>query len=246
MRLTETADTSSPAWPPNADPCIVATHGQWRGRSIELVGKRLKEVAGRLKRRRPRRRSRGGVQASRVWRHPPQPLGDVCAWLRCDCPRAAKYRFYLTNIDPESLDAHSVAQTYAARWQIELIFKELKSHYRLDELPTRKAAYLSRPCCSGPSSRCSSVAGCSRPCRNRLRRTSYKMPEQRWAAIFAAGRASDPRYRSVAAEGIEGDCTAPRIDVAPRGAGPESVAATAHRTRRTWCRVEMTLCNSTR
>ena len=34
----------------NANPCIVATHRQWRGRSIELVGKRLGEVAGRLKR----------------------------------------------------------------------------------------------------------------------------------------------------------------------------------------------------
>ena len=30
----------------NADPCIVATHRQWRGRCVELVGKQLKEVAG--------------------------------------------------------------------------------------------------------------------------------------------------------------------------------------------------------
>ena len=50
-------------------------------------------------------------------------------------PESTEYRFYLTNIEPDSLDAHAVAQTYAARWQIELIFKELKSHYRLDELP---------------------------------------------------------------------------------------------------------------
>ena len=55
----------------NADPCIVATHRQWRGRSIELVGKRLREVAGRLKRDVLDVGSRGGVQASRVWRHPP-------------------------------------------------------------------------------------------------------------------------------------------------------------------------------
>ena len=54
-------------------------------------------------------------------------------------PESTKYRFYLTNIDPDSLDAQSVAQTYAARCQIELIFKELKSHYRLDELHTSKA-----------------------------------------------------------------------------------------------------------
>ena len=40
-------------------------------------------------------------------------------------PESTEYRFYLTNIDPDSLDAHAVGQTYAARWQIELIFKGL-------------------------------------------------------------------------------------------------------------------------
>ena len=59
-------------------------------------------------------------------------------------------------------------------------------------------------------------------------------------------RAGNTRCRSAATEGIEGDCPAPRIDVAARGAGPESVAATAHRTRRTRCRMGMILCNSTR
>ena len=34
----------------NANPCIVATHRQWRGRAIVLKGKRLKEVASRLQR----------------------------------------------------------------------------------------------------------------------------------------------------------------------------------------------------
>ena len=33
-------------------------------------------------------------------------------------PETGEYRFYLTNIHPDSLDAHGVAQTYAARWQI--------------------------------------------------------------------------------------------------------------------------------
>ena len=31
----------------NADPCIVGTDRQWRGRAIELDGKPLREVAGR-------------------------------------------------------------------------------------------------------------------------------------------------------------------------------------------------------
>ena len=43
-------------------------------------------------------------------------------------PEGAEYRVYLANIEPESLDAGGVAQTYAARSQLELIFRELKSH----------------------------------------------------------------------------------------------------------------------
>ena len=99
-------------------------------------------------------------------------------------PESTEYRFYLTNIDPDSLDAHAVAQTYAARWQIELVFKELKSHYRLEELPTRKAHIVKTPLLGAVItllvSRRLLLA-----VQERLRRTSYKMPEQRWAAIFA-------------------------------------------------------------
>ena len=86
----------------------------------------------------PRCRGRGGVPASRLRRYPTY-RSPSCALGRGSPPQSTEYRFYLTNIDPDSLDAQCVAQTSAARWQIELIFKELKSHYRLDELPTSKA-----------------------------------------------------------------------------------------------------------
>ena len=168
----------------NADPCIVATHRQWRGRSIELVGQRLREVAGRVKRDildvevegAFKRRVYGGIR-----RTARRGLRLVAVRL----PDSSAYRFYLTNIDPDSLDAHCVAQTDAARWQSELIFKELKSHYRLDELATRKAhiveTLLLGAVITMRVSRRLLVA-----VQERLRRTSYKMPEQRWAAIFAA------------------------------------------------------------
>ena len=45
----------------------------------------------------------------------------------------------MTNISPEAPGAEDLAQLYACRWRIELVFKELNSHYRLDELPTRNA-----------------------------------------------------------------------------------------------------------
>ena len=100
-------------------------------------------------------------------------------------PESTEYRFYLTNIGPDSLDAHAVAQTYAARWQIELIFKELKSHYRLDELPTRKA-HIVETLLLGAVITLLVSRRLLQAVRERLRRTPYKMPEQRWGAIFAA------------------------------------------------------------
>ena len=47
------------------------------------------------------------------------------------------YRFYITNATPELLAAEHVAAVYAARWEIELFFREIKSQYRIDQLPTR-------------------------------------------------------------------------------------------------------------
>jgi putative transposase len=42
----------------------------------------------------------------------------------------------LTSIPVEVLSAEDIALLYGARWEIELIFKELKSHYRIDQIPS--------------------------------------------------------------------------------------------------------------
>ena len=47
---------------------------------------------------------------------------------------SGKYHTYLTNIRVEILSAEEIALLYGARWEIELIFKELKSHYRMDQI----------------------------------------------------------------------------------------------------------------
>ena len=47
-------------------------------------------------------------------------------------PDSDEHHFYLTNISPEILNASEIASVYAARWEVELIFKELKSRYELD------------------------------------------------------------------------------------------------------------------
>jgi IS4 transposase len=47
-----------------------------------------------------------------------------------------KYRVYITNISDELLTAKDIAQLYKGRWEIELVFKELKSKFQLDIIET--------------------------------------------------------------------------------------------------------------
>lgn len=53
-------------------------------------------------------------------------------------PGTIKYRFYLTNLFGVEFSAEDIAAIYTRRWEIELIFKELKGICHLDELPSSK------------------------------------------------------------------------------------------------------------
>ena len=44
------------------------------------------------------------------------------------------YHIYMTNIPVERLSAEDIASLYVARWEIEMVFKELKSYYRMDQI----------------------------------------------------------------------------------------------------------------
>jgi hypothetical protein len=49
---------------------------------------------------------------------------------------SVEYHTYLTNISVDILSAEEIARLYGARWEIELVFKELKSYYRMDQIPS--------------------------------------------------------------------------------------------------------------
>lgn len=62
-------------------------------------------------------------------------LRVVCIWN----PVERRYHRYITNIlDSKSLNAKDIAEVYGYRWEVEMIFKELKSYYHIDEFSTRK------------------------------------------------------------------------------------------------------------
>ena len=44
---------------------------------------------------------------------------------------------YVTNAPASLIKAKDVSAIYAARWEVELLFRELKSHYRLDHMPSK-------------------------------------------------------------------------------------------------------------
>jgi IS4 transposase len=43
---------------------------------------------------------------------------------------------YITNVPPEMLRAQDISAVYAARWEIELLFRELKTVYRIEDMPS--------------------------------------------------------------------------------------------------------------
>lgn len=118
----------------NADPFIISENRRWRGNSIALVGRHIRDVLPELERqvidtevevsfsRRPYNGKRNkDSQAFRM-------VGVLDAETK-------EYHTYITNIPVEMMSAEDIAALYGYRWTIELLIKELKSTYRIDTLP---------------------------------------------------------------------------------------------------------------
>lgn len=120
-----------------AKPLIIASNSTCRGNSVNIVGKDLREVLPKLKRQildvvveiKLKRREYRGKQSADTAR-----FRLVAVYNN----EEKKYHLYITNISPDVLTAEEIAKLYAARWEIELVFKELKSKYALDVIKTTK------------------------------------------------------------------------------------------------------------
>jgi len=125
----------------SADPLIVGVNSVCRGHSIEVIGKSISEILPKLKRQildvevevSFKRRKYNGKERLDTERF------RLVAVFNED---EEKYHVYLTNITKDVLEAEDVAKLYGARWDIELIFKELKSRYALDVVNTRNTQII--------------------------------------------------------------------------------------------------------
>ena len=166
-----------------ADPRIVSVNKICRGNSIDLVGKRVKDVFPRLKRQIVdvmvevpiKRRAYRGKQRGDVSRFRLVAVYNV---------EDEKYHAYLTNISAEILQAEDIVTLYRARWHIELIFKELKSRYGIDILPTSNPEIVKALIWVGMLTLLVSRKVYWLICSNNLE-NAVRYTHLRWATLFA-------------------------------------------------------------
>ena len=168
----------------SANPVVVRSNILHRGRAADIEGRRLQDVLGGLDRqvldvmvrvtfdrRRYAGRTSRGTQVLRL-----VGVRDAAS---------GEHHLYLTNIGPERLSAEEVAQVYAARWLIELLFKELKNHYRIEDLPSGKREVVEALVYAAILTLVVSRT-LLEALRRKLRGMRHRLPEQRWAVVFAA------------------------------------------------------------
>ncbi len=121
----------------NANPTITKIHRSVRGNSIPLVGERLQDVLPRLKRETLDVEIEASF-ATRKHRGRARRAHERFRLVAIRNEDDGQYHLYVTNVEHDDLIAEEIANVYRYRWEIELIFKELKSGYRMDQLTSRR------------------------------------------------------------------------------------------------------------
>ena len=122
---------------PNANPEITGEFRKWRGNAISLKGKQVQEILDDLHRDvidvegevQFKRRVYNGTRSRAV-----ETFRVVGVWNEAE----QHYHLYITNLPTEEYRAPDIAKLYQARWEVELLFRELKRVYGLDEVTSSK------------------------------------------------------------------------------------------------------------
>jgi len=119
----------------NANPVITEELREWRGRAIPLEGKQIQDVVGELS------RQYIDVEVEAEFKR-----GQYEGTRSLDTKRfrvvgvrdedADDYHLYITNLPREEFLPEDVATLYRCRWEVELLFRELKTQYELEEFDT--------------------------------------------------------------------------------------------------------------
>lgn len=168
----------------NANPTVRHLHRSHRGRAVAVEGLKLRDIRSRLRRAVFdaeaeicfQRRKYAGRRSTAKMR-----VRIVGLW---DEQRSV-HHWYITNLPVAKVKAEEIGKLYAARWTIELLFRELKSSYQLESIPSRKShvveAFLYASLLTLLASRALLLA---------LRRwgslADRRTPTERWARLFVS------------------------------------------------------------
>lgn len=168
----------------NANPVICEVHRAWRGNSVDLLNQNLQDVLGRLK------RGVLDVDVELVFRRKAywpskKAKRDTmrCRLVGIRNEETGKYHLYLTNVPLETLAAEEVGKVYGARWLIELLFRELKSQYELEAMPSSKP-YIVETLLYAAFLTLVASRTLLDTVRKGMGQLAKRCPAERWAAIF--------------------------------------------------------------
>jgi IS4 transposase len=121
----------------DANPTITEELREWRGRAIPLEGEQIQDVVENLDREyidvevqaEFKRGKYNGTRSLDTKRF------RVVGVLITD---AYDYHLYITNLPREEFHPEEIATLYRCRWEAELLFRELRTQYKLDEFNTSK------------------------------------------------------------------------------------------------------------
>ena len=122
---------------PNANPEIVEELREWRGNAISLTDKQVQDVLDDLHRDvidvtgevEFKRRVYNGTRSRAV-----ETFRVVGVWNEDE----QQYHLYVTNLSAEDYSAADIAKLYQGRWEVELLYRELKTVHGLDEIRSSK------------------------------------------------------------------------------------------------------------
>lgn len=168
----------------NSNPQIIKSYNTCRGQSIDVSGLYLKDILPKLK----RQILDAEVEVSfkrRAYKGERRPDTHRFRLVAIYNEEEQKYHMYITNIYPDVLAPEDVGLLYGARWDIELLFKELKSKYALDLLNTTNPQIIEALIWVAILTLLVSRRTYSKIRKNRPEKDMIRYTQLRWSIIFA-------------------------------------------------------------
>lgn len=121
----------------NANPILLRLNRLHRGKAVAVEGVKLRDLRPRLQRELLDAQAEISFQR-RIYAGRRTSATMLVRIVGLRDEQRGGYHWYITNLPADLVEAEDIGKIYATRWTIELLFRELKSCYQLESIPSRK------------------------------------------------------------------------------------------------------------